>query len=159
MENILNQSSKLPSGYAMPVLGLGTWRLVGAACERIVSQAIELGYRHIDTAELYGNEAEIGRAIRGVERDSLFLTSKVSSENLRTNDVIRACTKSLERLGTDYLDLYLVHWPNDEVPIAETMEGMQYLVEEGMIRSVGVSNFDVGSPAGGAGGVRGPGLQ
>jgi diketogulonate reductase-like aldo/keto reductase len=144
MENILNQSHKLLSGYSMPVLGLGTWRLVGVACARIVSQALELGYRHIDTAELYGNEAEIGRAIRSVERGGLFLTSKVSGANLRTNDVIRACTNSLERLGTDYLDLYLVHWPNDEIPIEETMDGMQYLVEEGMIRSIGVSNFDVG---------------
>jgi 2,5-diketo-D-gluconate reductase B len=144
MENILSQSQKLLSGYSMPVLGLGTWRVAGVACERIVGQALELGYRHIDTAELYGNEAEIGRAIRNVERGTLFLTSKVSSANLRTNDVIRACTGSLERLGTDYLDLYLVHWPNDEIPIAETMDGMQYLVEEGMIRSMGVSNFDVG---------------
>jgi diketogulonate reductase-like aldo/keto reductase len=144
MENILNHSFKLPSGYSMPVLGLGTWRLVGVACERIVSKALELGYRHIDTAELYGNEAEIGRVIRSVERGDLFLTSKVSSENLRTNDVVRACTGSLKRLGTGYLDLYLIHWPNDEIPIAETMEGMQYLVEEGMVRSVGVSNFDVG---------------
>lgn len=144
MENILNRSYKLLSGYSMPALGLGTWRLVGVACERIVSQALELGYRHIDTAELYGNEPEIGRAIRNVERGGLFLTSKVSSANLRTNDVIRACTQSLERLGTGYLDLYLVHWPNDEIPVEETMEGMQYLVEEGMIRSIGVSNFDVG---------------
>ncbi len=144
MEDILSQSQKLLSGYTMPVLGLGTWRLVGVACERIVSKALELGYRHIDTAELYGNEAEIGRTIRSVERGSLFLTSKVSSANLRTKDVIRACTNSLERLGTDYLDLYLVHWPNDEIPIEETMEAMQYLVEEGMIRSIGVSNFDVG---------------
>jgi diketogulonate reductase-like aldo/keto reductase len=144
MESILNQSHRLLSGYSMPVLGLGTWRLVGMACERMVSKALELGYRHIDTAELYGNEAEIGRAIRSVERASLFITSKVSSANLRMNDVIQACTGSLERLGTDYLDLYLVHWPNDEVPIEETMDGMQYLVEEGRIRSIGVSNFDEG---------------
>jgi 2,5-diketo-D-gluconate reductase B len=144
METILKRGYRLLSGYSMPVLGLGTWRLVGVACERIVSQALELGYRHIDTAELYGNEAEIGRSIRGVARGDLFLTSKVSSANLRMNDVIRACTGSLERLGTGYLDLYLVHRPNDEIPIEETMEGMQYLVEEGMVRSVGVSNFDVG---------------
>ncbi len=128
----------------MPVLGLGTWQLVGSKCERIVGKALELGYRHFDTAELYGNESEIGRAIAQVDRASLFLTSKVSSENLRTNDVIRACQRSLERLGTSYLDLYLIHWPNDEIPIEETMDGMQYLVEEGMVRSLGVSNFDVG---------------
>ncbi len=121
MDSIMGQSFRLPSGYAMPVLGLGTWQLVGSRCERIVSKAIELGYRHFDTAELYGNESEIGRAIAHVGRASLFLTSKVSSENLRTNDVIRACARSLERLGTSYLDLYLIHWPNDEIPIAETM--------------------------------------
>lgn len=144
MESIVKQNYTLASGYPMPVLGLGTWRLVGATCERIVSAALDLGYRHLDTAELYGNETEIGRAIRRTPRNDLFLTSKVSSANLRTNDVIRACIGSLERLGTNYLDLYLLHWPNDEIPIAETMEAMLYLVEEGMVRSVGVSNFDVG---------------
>jgi 2,5-diketo-D-gluconate reductase B len=144
MDSIMSQSFRLLNGYAMPVLGLGTWQLVGSRCERVVSRAIELGYRHFDTAELYGNESEIGRAIAPVDRASLFLTSKVSSENLRTNDVIRACRRSLERLRTSYLDLYLIHWPNDEIPIEETMDGMQYLVEEGLVRSLGVSNFDVG---------------
>lgn len=143
MERLIEQDYKLLSGYAMPVLGLGTWGLVGSACERTVSKALELGYRHIDTAELYGNEAQIGRAIRGADRASLFLTSKVASENLRTDDVLRACSQSLERLGTHYLDLYLVHWPNDEIPIEETMEAMDTLVEQGRVRSVGVSNFDV----------------
>ena len=128
----------------MPVLGLGTWQLAGIGCERIVKAAIDLGYRHFDTAELYGNEREVGRAIRGVERSDLFITSKVSSEHLRANDVIHACANSLGRLETDYLDLYLIHWPNDAIPLEETMDGMQYLVEEGMVHSVGVSNFDVG---------------
>jgi diketogulonate reductase-like aldo/keto reductase len=143
MESIMNRSYKLPSGHEMPVLGLGTWQLAGSTCERIVRAALELGYHHFDTAELYGNESEIGAALADADRESLFLTSKVSSELLRTNDVIRACRGSLERLRTDYLDLYLIHWPNDEIPIAETMDGMLYLVEEGMVRSVGVSNFDV----------------
>jgi diketogulonate reductase-like aldo/keto reductase len=143
MDRIVNQSYELLSGYSMPVLGLGTWQLAGSTCERIVKKAIELGYRHIDTAELYGNESEIGRAIRGFERGELFLTSKVASAHLRESDVIRACRRSLDRLETDYLDLYLIHWPNDSIPIEETMEGMQYLVEEGWVRSVGLSNFDV----------------
>ncbi len=143
MQNIMSQSYKLLSGYEMPVLGLGTWQLVGSTCERIVRAALELGYRHFDTAELYGNESEIGAALADADRASLFLTSKVSSAHLRTNDVVRACRRSLEHLRTDYLDLYLIHWPNDEIPIAETMDGMLYLVEEGMVRSVGVSNFDV----------------
>ncbi len=144
MNDITNQSYRLASGYPMPVLGLGTWQLVGAVCERITRAAIDLGYRHIDTAELYDNEGEIGRAIRGIDRGDLFITSKVSSEHLRTNDVILACTGSLSRLETDYLDLFLIHWPNDEIPLEETMDGMQYLVEEGLVRSIGVSNFDVG---------------
>lgn len=143
MESILRQRYRLPSGYEMPVLGLGTWLLTGSTCERIVSMAIQLGYRHIDTAELYGNESEIGRAIRGVDRSTLFLASKVSSAHLATSDLIQACRRSLDRLGTDYLDLYLIHWPNDAVPIEYTMEGMEYLVGERAVRSVGVSNFDV----------------
>lgn len=143
MEDITTRSYPLPSGYPMPVLGLGTWRLVGSLCERAVSTAIELGYRHIDTAELYDNEREVGRGIRGFNRSDLFIVSKVSSDHLRRDDAIEACKRSLDRLGTDYLDLYLVHWPNDMIPIGDTMEGMQYVVEKGMVRSIGVSNFDV----------------
>jgi 2,5-diketo-D-gluconate reductase B len=143
MDSVLNQGYPLQTGYLMPILGLGTWQLIGSACTRIVSKALELGYRHIDTAELYGNESEIGQAIIRANRDHLFLVSKVSSAHLSTNDVIRSCRRSLERLGTNYLDLYLIHWPNDEIPLAKTMAGMQYLVEERMVRSVGVSNFDV----------------
>jgi diketogulonate reductase-like aldo/keto reductase len=144
MNEIMNQSFRLASGYCMPVLGLGTWQLVGSGCEKTVKAAVDLGYRHFDTAELYGNEREVGRALRGVPRADLFITSKVSSEHLRANGVISACLSSLDRLETDYLDLYLIHWPNDDVPLEETMDGMQYLVDEGRVRSIGVSNFDVG---------------
>ena len=144
MESVLSQSYRLQSGYLMPIVGLGTWMLNGSTCERIVSMAIQLGYRLIDTAELYGNEAEIGRAIRGFDRSALFITSKVSSAHLSTNDIVHACSRSLKHLGTDYLDLYLIHWPNDAIPIEYTMEGMQHLVEQRAVRSVGVSNFDVG---------------
>jgi diketogulonate reductase-like aldo/keto reductase len=128
----------------MPVLGLGTWELTGKTCEKIVSKALELGYRHIDTAELYRNETEIGKAIRGFDRSQLFITSKVGSSNLWADDLLEACKASLDRLGTDYLDLYLVHWPNDAIPIEQTMKGMQKLVDEGRVRSIGVSNFEVG---------------
>lgn len=144
MESVLSRSYQLQSGHLMPVFGLGTWMLNGSLCERIVGMAIQLGYRLIDTAELYGNEREIGRAIRGVNRSALFISSKVSSAHLSTNDVIHVCSRCLHLLGTDYLDLYLIHWPNDAIPIEYTMEGMQYLVEQGMVRSIGVSNFDVG---------------
>lgn len=144
MKSILNQTIELHSGASMPVVGLGTWELTGAPCERAVKEGIQLGYRHIDTAEMYGNEAEIGKAIRGIERERLFITSKVRSASLDTYDVIRACNQSLDRLATDYLDLYLVHWPNDAIPLDRTMEGMQRLLADGKIKSVGVSNFDVG---------------
>jgi 2,5-diketo-D-gluconate reductase B len=143
MGDITSLEYPLLSGYRIPALGLGTWQLVGSACERIVAAAVELGYRHIDTAELYDNEREIARAIRGVDRGSLFLTSKVSSENLRMDDAVDACSRSLDRLRTDYLDLYLIHWPNAEIPIGETMDAMQTLVGRGMVRSIGASNFDV----------------
>jgi len=134
---------KLKSGYEMPVLGLGTWELTGEECVEIVRRAVDAGYEHIDTAEAYGNESEIGGALEGADREKLFITSKVASENLDKAGVLEACKGSLGRLRTDYLDLYLAHWPNDEISLAETVEGMRQLVEEGMVRSVGLSNFDV----------------
>src|SRR5690606_7311399 len=118
-------------------LGLGTHELEGRACEHAVAEALDLGYRHIDTAEGYGNERSIGAAIRGADRAGIFLTSKVSPDHLRPADVVRACEGSLCRLGTDYLDLYLVHWPNREVPIAETFEALISLRASGLLRSRG----------------------
>ncbi len=143
MERILEKAVKLKNGASMPVFGLGTWKLSGSTCTETVRQAIDMGYRHIDTAEMYGNEAEIGQAIRNADRSRLFITSKVSSANLGQYDVVKACSQSLDRLRTDYLDLYLLHWPNDAIPLGQTMEGMQKLVAEGKVKSVGVSNFDV----------------
>lgn len=137
------KSLKLRSGYRMPVLGLGTWQLTGKLCEETVRKALELGYRHIDTAELYGNEEEIGRAIRGSDRSGLFLVSKVWASNLRRGDVLKACESSLKLLGTSYLDLYLIHWPSERIPLEETMGAMGELVDKGMVRSIGISNFDI----------------
>jgi diketogulonate reductase-like aldo/keto reductase len=144
MAGILEQTYELKSGFAMPVLALGTWELRGDECVLTVQDAVELGYRHIDTAELYENEAEIGQALRDADRGQLFITSKVANSHLRREDLLKACEASLKRLGTEYIDLYLVHWPNDDVPIAETMKAMKELVEAGKVRSVGLSNFDVG---------------
>lgn len=132
---------RLPGGVEAPQLGLGTWALRGAACERAVVEALELGYRHIDTAEGYGNEAEIGSAIRGLPRGELFLTSKVWRDNLRRGDLRAACEGSLRRLGTDYLDLLLIHWPNRAIPLEETIAAFVELREDGLIRGWGVSNF------------------
>lgn len=133
---------KLSSGYRMPVLGLGTWQLTGKQCEEAVRKALELGYRHIDTAELYLNEKEIGRAIGGFDRSGLFLVSKVWSSNLRRGDLLKACESSLKLLGISYLDLYLIHWPSHSVPLEETMDAMGELVDKGLVRSIGISNFD-----------------
>lgn len=138
-----NWTVRLKSGYDMPMLGLGTWELTGSQCERTVRKAIDLGYAHIDTAELYENETEIGKALKGIDRDRLFITSKAASRHLAGSAVVKACEGSLRRLGTDYLDLYLLHWPNEAIPVAETLEAMQQLVDKGLIRSAGLSNFNV----------------
>ncbi|HCU35545.1 MAG TPA: aldo/keto reductase [Armatimonadetes bacterium] len=134
-------TAPLASGYTIPYLGLGTWRLVGDDCARIVRQALDLGYTHIDTADMYGNHEQVGAGIRGVERSSFFLTTKVGPEHLRHDDTIAVCERSLRELGTDYLDMLLIHWPNADVPMAETFEAMADLTQRGLIRSAGVSNF------------------
>lgn len=142
MFEILQKNLKLKNGYEIPVVGLGTWELEGRTCEETVRKAVDMGYRHIDTAEAYENESQIGRALKGVDRSQLFLTSKVSSSHLWKKDLIEACRRSLDRLQTDYLDLYLVHWPNEEIPLKDTMEGMSQLVDDGLVRGIGVSNFN-----------------
>ncbi len=131
----------LKSGAAMPQLGLGTWRLQGRECTQAVKAALALGYTHIDTAEMYGNEKEIGAAIEGTPRERLFITSKVWLANLAHDDVISACDGTLGRLGTPYVDLYLVHWPSREIPVADTLRALDKLVRLGKARSIGVSNF------------------
>ena len=134
---------KLKDGNEIPALGLGTWQLIGETCTRVVRKALELGYRHIDTAEIYGNQREIGTAIKGFPREELFITSKVWTNHLRYEDVLKACEQTLEELGTDYLDLYLIHWPSEEVPLRETLGAMKELKKKGKIRSIGVSNFEI----------------
>ena len=138
----LQDDRELIDGHRIPVLGLGTWNLTGQRCVSAVSRALELGYRHIDTAEMYGNQAEIGDAIKTFPRSALFLTSKVWSNHLHHDDIHRACDNTLHQLGTSYLDLYLIHWPNISVPLTETFKALKELVDQGKVRSVGVSNFD-----------------
>jgi len=134
---------KLRSNYYIPVLGLGTWLLTGKKCEEAVKKALEIGYRHIDTAEAYENQTEIGRAIREFSRSRLFITSKVWRTNLRFESVLKACESTLKDLNTSYLDLYLIHWPNPNIPLEETFRAMKVLYEQGKVRSIGVSNFNV----------------
>lgn len=131
----------LKSGVEMPLIGAGTWSLDPEEARKSVKTALELGYNHIDTAEGYQNEEGIGKAIEDHERSELFITSKVLPSNLHYESVLESCEKSLEKLGTDYLDLYLIHWPNEAISIRETMQAMKKLHDEEKVKSVGVSNF------------------
>lgn len=130
-------------GAAIPALGLGTWDLRGAACERAVGAALSLGYRHIDTARMYGNEAEVGAALAasGVAREEVFLTTKLWSDELRPETLRRALPESLRRLRCAYVDLLLIHWPSAEVPLEATLDAMSELQDKGLARHLGVSNF------------------
>jgi 2,5-diketo-D-gluconate reductase B len=132
-------------GARVPALGLGTWQLDGRACYDAVRQALELGYRHIDTAQMYGNEQEVGRAIResGIARGEIFLTTKLAPRNLAAAAARRSTEESLRRLGTDHVDLLLIHWPSSEVPLKETLGAMAALRQAGKARHLGVSNFTV----------------
>lgn len=133
----------LKTGHEMPRVGLGTWQLTGEDCLRAVPMALAMGYDHIDTADVYGNHRDIAPALRDVDRDSLWITSKVNRGSLRYDDVLATCEKNLDELGVDYLDLYLIHWPDPEAPMAETFRALARLVDEGMTRTIGVSNFMV----------------
>jgi 2,5-diketo-D-gluconate reductase B len=126
---------------AMPKLGFGTWALKGADCARAVAEAIGLGYRHIDTAEMYDNEEAVGQGIRdsGIARDRLFVTTKVWWTNL--GDPAGALAASLKRMRLDYVDLFLIHWPNPAIPLTATLAAMQRLREAGHTRAIGVANF------------------
>jgi len=132
-------------GARVPVIGLGTWDLRGETCERAVLSALNLGYRHIDTAQSYANEEEIGRALQNssVPREDIFLTTKVWYTHLRYSEVIQTLEESLRKLKTDYVDLYLIHWPSEDVPLEETMNAMIEVKEAGKTRYIGVSNFDI----------------
>jgi 2,5-diketo-D-gluconate reductase B len=130
-------------GEKVPSLGLGTWRLNGDECARAVERALALGYRHIDTAQIYGNEGEVGQGIQssGVDREEVFLVTKVWTSNFSHERTIESTRESLRKLGTDYVDLLLMHWPNPSVPLEETLGAMTELQGEGSVRHVGVSNF------------------
>lgn len=132
-------------GVLIPGLGFGTYKLHGGAGTRLLCYAIELGYRHIDAAEEYGTEPEVGRAIRasGVAREDIFLVTKVRRENLARDAVRRSVEQSLRKLRTEYVDLLLIHWPSDVVPLGETLEAFEQLKAEGKTRHIGVSNFTV----------------
>ncbi len=136
---------KLNDGHEIPVIGFGTYGLSGDVAYRSILKALEAGYRHIDTADRYGNHNEVARAIKDsdIRRNDIFLTTKIRRIDLKHNDVLNALERFLEELSTDYLDLLLIHWPNREIHIAETFPALERLKESGTIRSYGVSNFTV----------------
>ncbi len=128
------------TGVMVPEVGLGVWKYSGGV--EPLRRSIELGAFLIDTAEMYGTEDVVGQAIKGM-RDRVFLATKVSADHLHYDDVLRAAEASLRRLETNCIDLYQIHWPNWSVPIQETMRAMETLVDRGLVRYLGVSNFSL----------------
>ena len=128
------------TGVRVPEIGLGTWLYTGG--DEPLRRGVELGASLIDTAESYGTEEDVGRAIRGI-RDRVLVASKVSPQHFRRKDLLKAADQSLQRLGIDYMDLYQLHWPSDSIPIEETIEAMESLVQAGKVLYIGVSNFSV----------------
>ncbi|MTW13856.1 2,5-didehydrogluconate reductase DkgB [Pseudoduganella eburnea] len=129
----------------IPSLGAGTFRLQGQAAFDSVRNALEVGYRAIDTAQIYGNEAEVGQGVAGsgIARKDLFLTTKVWNENLAGDRLVASLEESLEKLRTDYVDLALIHWPLSKVPVEEYMVALATARERGLARQIGVSNFNI----------------
>jgi diketogulonate reductase-like aldo/keto reductase len=149
------QTKQLPNGTAIPAIGLGLWNYGGGSTPdysrdesdvAAIHSAIEIGYRHFDTAEYYASghsEELLGRALQAYARSDFFVTTKVSPSNIGYDDLLVACDRSLQRLQSDYIDLYLIHWPSEIIPLHESMRALNRLVTEGKIRHVGVSNFDL----------------
>lgn len=145
---------KLKNGFEIPTLGLGTWLIGGDKVRnpqnndptdiKAIEQVVSMGITHIDTAENYAEghtEEIVGQAIKNFKRESLFLVSKVDKTHLGYDNLLSSCQKSLERLQTNYLDLYLIHAPNDEIPEEETLRALDKLLKQGLIKNIGVSNF------------------
>ena len=132
-------------GIALPKLGLGTWRLAGGAGQASIESALALGYRHIDTAEMYGNEAEVGAALAasGIRRGEIHVTTKCWPDHLAPDALNRAFDASMKKLRLDAVDLYLIHWPSRKMDLAATLAAMLKLKDAGRIRAIGVANFNI----------------
>jgi 2,5-diketo-D-gluconate reductase B len=132
-------------GARIPLLGLGTWDLRGRVCARVVEQALRLGYRHVDTAELYENEREVGDGVRAsaVKRGDLFVTTKIWPSHFAPRELERAARDCLVRLRLSEVDLLLLHWPNPKVPLSETIGALCKVKRDGLARHIGISNFTV----------------
>ncbi len=131
-------------GLSIPSIGLGTWELRGQECRRVIREALELGYRHIDTAAMYENESEVGSGIvdSGVDRKEVFLTTKINTIEVKNEGIVDAFHKSLSDLKTDYVDLLLIHWPTFSTNLGDMLEIMYGIKESQKARSIGVSNFN-----------------
>ncbi|MFN3350435.1 aldo/keto reductase [Pseudorhodoplanes sp.] len=129
----------------IPILGLGTWELRGRDCARVVEQAVRLGYRHFDTAQLYGNERDVGDGIRasGISRSDVFVVTKVAPDNLAPGLLIRSVKESVGKLRLGEIDLLLLHWPNKGIPLADTIAALVEAKRDGLVRNIGVSNYTV----------------
>ncbi len=142
MPDVTTPTLTLPGG-AIPVLGLGTWQSEGSDAELAVSTALQLGYRHLDTATGYGNEAQVGRALAqvGLDRDDVFVTTKLPPDHGGRER--QTLTESLAALGTDHLDLWLIHWPPNKQASPEVWQELRAARDEGLVRSIGVSNYSI----------------
>ncbi|MFO7297208.1 MAG: aldo/keto reductase [Pseudomonadota bacterium] len=138
-----NSRLSVCDGASIPVIGFGTWPLKDEECARAVAAALACGYRHIDTAEMYANEEAVGQGLRasGVPRDEVWITTKVWWENISDGALQRSAEASLKRLGVDQVDLLLIHWPNKQVPLAESIRALNDAKKRGFARHIGVSNF------------------
>ena len=132
-------------GARIPLIGLGTWNLRGSTCVRMVEQALRLGYRHVDTAEIYDNEREVGEGLRasGLPRGQVFITTKIWPSHFAARELERAAKESLARLQLAEVDLLLLHWPNPQIPLRETLGALCKVKRMGLARHIGVSNFTV----------------
>ncbi len=133
------------NGAKIPLIGLGTWDLRGRACARTVEQALRLGYRHVDTAEMYDNEREVGEGLHasGVKRNDIFVTTKIWPSHFAPRELERAARDCLVRLRLSEVDLLLLHWPNPQIPLAETLGALCKVKRDGLARNIGISNFTV----------------
>jgi 2,5-diketo-D-gluconate reductase B len=133
------------NGARIPIIGLGSWELRGRTCARMVEQALRLGYRHVDTAQMYDNEREVGEGLRasGVPREEVFVTTKVWPSNFAPRDLERSAKDSLKALRLSEVDLLLLHWPNPSVPLADTLGALCKVKRQGLARHIGISNFTV----------------
>jgi len=127
----------------IPAIGFGTWQLDDGTAQPLVEQALEIGYRHIDTAQIYRNERDVGAGIAasGIKRDDIFLTTKVWIDHFANGPLQTSVERSLEKLKVDHVDLLLLHWPKPDVPLAETIEALNEVKARGLTRAIGVSNF------------------